>query len=105
MKRVTDNLAEKRCSNHASREAAARCPGCGRFFCRECVTDHEGKFLCIACLKKASSSRTSRSMPVIIRVVTACVGIFVAWAVFYAIGQLLILLPDSFHEGTLWGGH
>ncbi len=104
MTRITGNLSEKRCSNHASREAAARCPGCGRFFCRECVTDDEGRLLCVPCLKKAHSSRASRSMPVVLRAVMAGLGIFVAWAVFYAVGQLLILLPDSFHEGTLWGG-
>ena len=34
------NLIHQRCSNHPGREAAVRCPECGRFFCRECVTEH-----------------------------------------------------------------
>ena len=29
-------------------------------------------------------------------------GIFVVWFFFYLIGESLLALPNSFHEGTLW---
>jgi len=37
---------------HPLREAAARCPHCGGTFCRECVTDEEGKLACPPCLRR-----------------------------------------------------
>jgi hypothetical protein len=37
---------------HPLREAAALCPHCGGTFCRECVTDEEGKLACPPCLRK-----------------------------------------------------
>ena len=41
-----------RCLFHPLREAAARCPHCGGTFCRECVTDEEGKLACPPCLRR-----------------------------------------------------
>lgn len=29
-------------------------------------------------------------------------GILIAWYFFFLIGQSLLKLPNSFHEGTLW---
>jgi hypothetical protein len=26
----------------------------------------------------------------------------ITWVVFYYIGRLLLLIPSSFHEGTIW---
>ena len=45
---------QHRCWNHEGREAVSRCPGCGRPFCRECVTEHRARLLCAACLEKAA---------------------------------------------------
>jgi len=45
---------QNRCWNHEEREAVCRCPGCGRPFCRECVTEHQARLLCAACLEKAA---------------------------------------------------
>ena len=45
-----DDLLHQRCFNHMLREAVACCPECRRYFCRECVTEHEDKVLCAACL-------------------------------------------------------
>jgi hypothetical protein len=39
---------------HPLREAAALCPHCGGTFCRECVTDEEGKLACPPCLRRMS---------------------------------------------------
>jgi hypothetical protein len=45
-------LRHSRCLFHPLREAAARCPHCGGTFCRECVTDEEGKLACPPCLRR-----------------------------------------------------
>ena len=45
-------LRRARCLFHPLREAAARCPHCGGTFCRECVTDEEGKLACPPCLRR-----------------------------------------------------
>jgi len=46
------SLRHARCLFHPRREAAARCPHCGGTFCRECVTDEEGKLACPPCLRR-----------------------------------------------------
>ena len=48
----TTSLRHARCLFHPLREAAARCPHCGGTFCRECVTDEEGKLACPPCLRR-----------------------------------------------------
>jgi hypothetical protein len=45
-------LRRSRCLFHPLREAAARCPHCGGTFCRECVTDEDGKLACPPCLRR-----------------------------------------------------
>src|SRR5579863_2381831 len=45
-------LRHARCLFHPLREAAALCPRCGGTFCRECVTDEEGKLACPPCLRQ-----------------------------------------------------
>ncbi len=48
-------LRHARCLFHPLREAAALCPHCGGTFCRECVTDEEGKLACPPCLRKLAA--------------------------------------------------
>ena len=98
-------IAQQRCFIHAGREAVARCPECRNAFCRECVTEHQGRVVCAACLRRigAASSQRRRGMRRIIAgsVFPAC-GLALAWACFYAIGRLLALIPASVHDGTIW---
>jgi hypothetical protein len=98
------DFSYQRCLNHAEREAVARCPGCGQFFCRECVTEHEDQVLCAVCLRNAGRPRLLRrgGVPVITRVAQGLAGLVVAWFFFYLVGEALLALPASFHEGTLW---
>jgi len=98
------NLSQQRCFNHALREAVARCPECRQFFCRECITEHDGKAVCTACLKKLAQSglRTTRRFPHVIHVVECVAGLLIAWFFFFVIGESLVRIPDSFHEGTIW---
>ena len=51
-RRSPSGLRHARCLFHPLREAAARCPHCGGTFCRECVTDEEGKLACPPCLRR-----------------------------------------------------
>src|SRR5215471_12961239 len=51
-KRSATRLRNSRCLFHPLREAAARCPHCGGTYCRECVTDEEGKLACPPCLRR-----------------------------------------------------
>jgi len=98
------SLLHQRCFNHAMREAVARCPDCTRFFCRECITEHDDRVLCSACLQKlATVPLTKRPAFVTVKRIFQCMaGVFVAWFVFFLIGELLVRVPAEFHEGSLW---
>lgn len=100
----SSDLSRQRCFNHAGREAAAQCPQCRRFFCRECVTEHEGRVICATCLIKLidKANRPHRGLGAIITAGAGIAGIVVAWLMFQCLGQLLLELPTSFHEGNVW---
>ena len=97
-------LASQRCLNHPEREAVARCPECSRFFCRECITEHDDRVICAACLKKlakkqdAAPGRRANLWPL----AQAASGLCMAWFVFYVIGRLLLAAPSEFHDQSLW---
>jgi hypothetical protein len=101
---VRANLVYQRCYNHAVREAVARCPECGQFFCRECVTEHDDRMVCAACLKKLAHVPLTRrrGFVTVLRVAQCALGVVIAWFFFFLIGESLLRLPTSFHEGTLW---
>jgi hypothetical protein len=97
-------LSHQRCFHHSSREAVARCPECSHFYCRECVTEHDDRVICAACLKKlAGTPFTQRSGFVgVLRVVQAGVGVLLVMIFFYTLGRSLLSMPSSFHDGTVW---
>jgi hypothetical protein len=94
----------QRCFNHQVREAAARCPECRQFFCRECITEHEDRVLCSACLRNQAMPQSTkrRSLAGFARGTQGVVGLLLAWFFFFLVGQALVQLSDSFHEGTMW---
>lgn len=98
------DLSSQRCFNHKLREAVARCPECGRFFCRECIAEHEDRVLCASCLNKLlkTSKASSLRLTGLIKLGQFLCGGMVLWMFFYYLGQILLSLPTSFHEGTLW---
>ena len=100
---MTD-ITQQRCHNHMQREAVARCPECGRFFCRECITEHEDKVLCAACIRKLNepSGKTSDRLRGLFHFVNFLLGILILYVLFYYLAQVLLTLPSDFHEGTLW---
>jgi len=97
-------LASQRCFNHPEREAAALCPECGRYFCRECVTEHEDRVLCASCLgaSKADNGKVRSIMAPALRFAQAALGVLIAWLFFYYMAEALLSIPDSFHDGTIW---
>ena len=98
------NLVHQRCFNHATREAVARCPECAQFFCRECITEHDDRVICSACLKQLARVPLLRrpGFARLLQLGQGLLGVLVAWFFFYLIGTTLAGLPTAFHEGTLW---
>lgn len=98
------SLSEQRCCNHATREAVARCPECRRFYCRECITEHADRVLCAACLKRLTQPEAQRKRRLggVIQLAQALLGLLIAWLFFYMMGRGLLLIPATFHEGTVW---
>ena len=102
------SLGAQFCFNHPVREAVGRCPECGRTYCRECITDHDGRILCAACIQKLSNAREEkrgrllRLLKVGVVPVRLAVGLFVAWMFFYSIGRMLVAIPSEFHSGAVW---
>ena len=97
-------IAQQRCFNHARREAAARCPQCERYFCRECVTEHEDRVLCSSCLAQrvgGGAGAKSRGSW-LVSAFQAAAAFLIVWFVFYGMGYSLLRLPDDFHEGRFW---
>jgi uncharacterized paraquat-inducible protein A len=97
-------LRQKRCENHPQREASARCPECGRFFCRECITEHDDRVLCASCLAKLSIKETKGTvlwnwLPRLALAFTAVVLVFFA---LFLIGNLLVSVPSHFHAKGGW---
>jgi hypothetical protein len=93
-------LTYQRCLIHVDRQAIARCPECANYFCRECITEHEGKFLCSNCLGRTTSSSVSTPPTAgwLMVALGAIGGLAVAWTFFYLIGRLLILIPSNLHD-------
>ncbi len=101
------NLALQRCFNHAQREAVARCPQCGHYFCRECITEHDDRVICAACLRKLARVPLlqRRGFAGVLRLVQCRRGLTIVWFFFYIVAECLLAMPSAFHEGTLWQLH
>jgi hypothetical protein len=101
---VVGPVHTKRCARHSSREAAARCPSCGDFFCRECIVEHEGRLLCTSCLAR-EAARAGKHADRWVRTrrrLALAAAMLVAGLVFYAMGSMLLSVPPDFHEGNIW---
>lgn len=94
------SLLQQRCVIHADREAAVRCPGCARFYCRECVTEHAGRMLCAACVARTQALPEQRETSVVKWSIFSIAGLFFAWMVFYYFGMTLARVPSAFFGGT-----
>jgi hypothetical protein len=80
-----------------------RCPNCAKYYCRECVTEHEDRLICAACLRALTAARPQkRAFGRAAGVLCAFTGLLLAWLFFYYAGRVLILIPSAVHEGTEW---
>jgi hypothetical protein len=97
-------LTARRCLQHASREAVARCPSCAGDFCRECVVEHTGRLLCATCLaREIAAVAPARISWRRWREALATAGcVFLLWAVLYFTGALVKAIPPELHDGTIW---
>src|SRR5436190_23739851 len=83
---MTGMMIQQRCWNHEAREAVCRCPECGRSYCRECVTEHEARLLCAACLRKAVAAGRPRGRAgAVARALLLVGGLALAWVIFLGI--------------------
>ena len=101
------DLARQRCLLHPLREAAARCPSCRQFFCRECVTEHDGRVMCAACLRSLTTDRgdkkTARNLAAAgLAAARLAAALALLWFAFYLVGLFLVRAPSSFHNGSIW---
>jgi hypothetical protein len=101
------SLIHQRCFNHVGREAVARCPACGHFFCRECITEHDDKIICAACLAALARAapRPARGAGWLRRAALGLVGFVLAWFFFYVLAQGLLQLPSPSLENSTWQAH
>jgi hypothetical protein len=94
-------LVDQRCVNHMLREAVAQCPSCKRFFCRECVTEHQGRMICVSCVHALAGDAKKTAKTARARwTAMALAGILIAWLVFYYLGLTLARIPSKFHGVT-----
>ncbi len=98
-----NDIRIQRCFHHPQREAVARCPECARYYCRECIAEHEARVLCSDCLARRAAARASgrreRRFGLVLR---ATVALLLLWFLFYGFGRILLALPTAFHEGHIW---
>lgn len=87
-------MTDHRCWNHESREAVCRCPQCGHSFCRECVTEHETRLLCAACLARLVQLESAQpaSRPRLLPAAMLIGGILLAWMLFFSAAQGILVL-------------
>ncbi|HYW48073.1 MAG TPA: hypothetical protein VE959_34735 [Bryobacteraceae bacterium] len=98
---MTGLALHQRCWNHEAREAVCRCPECGRSYCRECVTEHEARLLCAACLQKIERApRARRPGRRVAAAVLALAGILFAWLLFYGAGEAMILITSRMEQAS-----
>jgi hypothetical protein len=97
-------LSQQHCLNHSAREAVAQCLQCRHFFCRECVTEHDERLLCASCLGKLAKVEGPRRHPfrALARIGLSVAGLLTATLFYYWVGQILLMIPTSFHDGSLW---
>jgi hypothetical protein len=98
-------LNQQHCFHHGTREAAVCCPECRRLFCRECVTEHDDRMLCRDCLSRLADKKkksTGRWRYLLAISMQGLSGFLLLWYLFFCVGQLLLAIPTSFHEGAIW---
>jgi hypothetical protein len=97
-------LQHPHCLNHPRREAAAQCTSCKQPFCRECVTELDGRMVCGAChrAKVEAKAKSKRDWFLVTASLQALLGLVLLWGTAWFFGKLLLSTPSAFHEGAMW---
>jgi hypothetical protein len=97
-------LRQQRCIHHPQREASARCPECGRYYCRECITEHDDRVICASCLAKLTTKKekVSEAWGLLPRIGFALVAVLVVFVIFLLAGNALLSIPSHFHQTGGW---
>ena len=97
----------QQCFLHPDRGAVARCPECQRFYCHECITEHDGQVLCRRCLNREVEEEQSSqgflrrhktTVLLLVKPLFALAGFILLWFLFAVFGSMLMNFPDSFYE-------
>lgn len=82
------SLARARCVNHELRQASGICPTCRRSFCKECLTEHDGRLTCASCLRRAApEAKASRGFGPRLQTPAMLLGaVLASWFFFYSLG-------------------
>jgi hypothetical protein len=94
------SLIQQRCIVHLDREAAVRCPVCRRFYCRECVIEHDGRMMCAHCVARFEAAPERRGSSTAVWGMLSLIGFLVDWLIFYYFGMGLARIPSSFFGGA-----
>ena len=77
-----------------------RCPECHRYYCRECVIEHQGRMICGECVARTGvANSTPMALAPSALLVAAVGGLLLAWLVFYYLGAMLARIPSDFFGG------
>jgi len=76
------------------------CPGCARYYCRECVTEHEARLLCAACVAGlvARPRREGVLRRKLIGPVAAAGGLLAAWTLLYGAARVVVEINQRVGE-------
>ena len=104
METAVFTLRQQRCVHHPLREASARCPECGRFYCRECITEHADRVLCASCLARLSQKKSTQreKWSWLSRLVLAALSFALVTFLLLVLGNFLISIPSHFHDIGGW---
>lgn len=59
---------------------------------------------CSACLAKsvAGKGEVAKAMSGLVGTFGFVAGLMLSWFVFHGLGDTLLRIPDTFHDGTIW---
>lgn len=98
-------ITQKKCFNHHAREAVARCPSCTRFYCRECITEHDSRMICATCLAREQEKDVAETRDwgaIIGRSLQVIGAMLLLYIFFFVIGQILVQQSAAFHSNMIW---
>lgn len=89
-------ISEQKCEIHPRRGAAARCPVCESVFCRECITEHEGRVVCARCLSSMTEDATDEGERTLLYsgVLRVACGLLIGWLFFYTVARVLLRITE-----------